>query len=101
MGIPEAINIQITNTTELDQRLDQAVKDLQQAAMLTKKHGILLTRHQPGLYSAALSDKVPFGMTREITNSTHKRALIGVLMNEPQVSHPQPLNLRWSSTLGH
>lgn len=68
MGFPKAIDIQVNNTTELDQRLNQAVTDLQQAAMLTQKHGILLTRHRPGHYSAVLSDKVPFGITKEIIN---------------------------------
>jgi hypothetical protein len=36
--------------------------------MVTGTHGILLTRHKPGHYTAALSDQVPFGMTRELVH---------------------------------
>ncbi|WP_311764355.1 hypothetical protein [Arthrobacter ipis] len=42
------------------------MKELQDLAMLTGTHGILVTRHRPGNYTAALSEQVPFGMTREV-----------------------------------
>jgi hypothetical protein len=63
-----AIDIHATSPHVLEERLEAAVKDLQEAAMLTKAHGILVTRHRPGSYSAALSDKVPFGITREVVH---------------------------------
>jgi hypothetical protein len=44
------------------------VRGLQELAMATGTHGILLTRHKPGHYTAALSDQVPFGMTRELVH---------------------------------
>jgi hypothetical protein len=34
-------------------------------AVRTRKHGILVTRLNPGHYTVSLSDSVPFGLTRE------------------------------------
>lgn len=62
----ECIDIQVDSRRLLDERLNDAVQGLQRVAMLTGTHGILLTRHKPGHYTAALSDQVPFGMTREL-----------------------------------
>ena len=62
----ECIEIQVDSRGLLDERLNDAVQGLQRVAMLTGTHGILLTRHKPGHYTAALSDQVPFGMTREL-----------------------------------
>ena len=62
----ESIEIQVDSRQVLDERLDDAVRGLQQLAMETGTQGILLTRHKAGHYTAALSDQVPFGMTREI-----------------------------------
>jgi hypothetical protein len=64
----ECIEIQVDNRRLLDERLNEAVSGLQRLAMLTGTHGILLTRHSPGHYTAALSDQVPFGMTRELVH---------------------------------
>lgn len=62
---PKTIDIQVNERHILDERLDAAVKCLQEAAMLTGTHGIMVTRNRPGSYTATLSDQVPFGMTRE------------------------------------
>lgn len=62
----ECIEIQVDSRQVLDERLDDAVRGLQQIAMASGTHGILITRHRPGHYTAALSDQVPFGMTREL-----------------------------------
>ena len=62
----QTIDIHVESRSVLDERLDDAVRGLQQLAMETGTHGILLTRHEPGHYTAALSDQVPFGMTREL-----------------------------------
>ncbi|AOT02451.1 hypothetical protein [Arthrobacter sp. U41] len=64
----EHIEIQVDSREVLDERLEDAVRGLQQIAMATGTQGILLTRHKPGHYTAALSDQVPFGMTRELIN---------------------------------
>ncbi|PNH85564.1 hypothetical protein [Arthrobacter sp. AFG20] len=61
----KTIDIQVNERHILDERLDAAVKCLQEAAMLTGTHGIMVTRTRPGSYTATLSDQVPFGMTRE------------------------------------
>ncbi|MFE5837609.1 hypothetical protein [Arthrobacter sp. NPDC056493] len=62
----QTIDIQVHDRKVLDERLDAAVRCLQEAAILTGTHGIMVTRNRPGSYTATLSDKVPFGMTREI-----------------------------------
>jgi hypothetical protein len=62
----QTVEIHVESRKVLDERLDDAVRGLQQLAMETGTHGILLTRHKPGHYTAALSDQVPFGMTREL-----------------------------------
>lgn len=62
----EAIDIHATSRQTLEERLEAAVKHLQETAILTGTHGILVTRHKPGSYTAALSDQVPFGTTREL-----------------------------------
>jgi hypothetical protein len=62
----ECIDIQVTSRPALDQQLDDAVRSLQELAMQSGTHGILITRHAPDRYTAALSDQVPFGMTREL-----------------------------------
>jgi len=60
------IDIQVDDRQILDERLDDAVKCLQETAMVTGTHGIMVTRNRPGSYTATLSDQVPFGMTHEI-----------------------------------
>ena len=62
----ESIEIQVTSRHLLDEQSDAAVRRLQEVALPSGTHGILLTRVAPGRYTAALSDQVPFGMTREL-----------------------------------
>jgi hypothetical protein len=62
---PLAISVQATTPEDRNERLEAAVKELQQAAMVHGRHGILVTRHEPGAYTVALSEDVPFGLTRE------------------------------------
>ncbi|WP_427129231.1 hypothetical protein [Pseudarthrobacter sp. S9] len=64
--VTECIEIHVDSRQILDERLNDAVRGLQQLAMVTGTHGILLTRHTPARYTAALSDQVPFGITREL-----------------------------------
>jgi len=64
----ESIEIRVDSGRLLDERLNDAVLGLQELAMATGTHGILLTRHEPGRYTAALSDQVPFGITRELAS---------------------------------
>lgn len=62
----DSVDIEVTSRSALDERLNEAVRSLQELAMLTGTHGILVSRNAPGHYTAALSNQVPFGMTREI-----------------------------------
>ena len=62
----DSIDIHVTSRRALDERLEAAVKNLQERAMLKGTHGILVARNKPGHYTAALSDQVPFGITREV-----------------------------------
>lgn len=62
----DTIEIHVANRKVLDERLEAAVRGLQQLAMASGTHGILLTRLTAGHYTAALSDEVPFGLTREV-----------------------------------
>jgi hypothetical protein len=66
--VTQTIDIQVDSRHVLDDRLNEAVSGLQRLAMTTGTHGILLTRHKPGHYTAALSDQVPFGTTRELVH---------------------------------
>jgi hypothetical protein len=61
-----SIDIHVTSRRALDERLEAAVKKLQDLAVLTGTHGILVARNKPGHYTAQLSDQVPFGLTREV-----------------------------------
>lgn len=62
----ERINIQATNRPALEEQLNGAIRQLQELAIVTKTHGILLTRHRHNHYTAALTDRVPFGLTHEL-----------------------------------
>jgi hypothetical protein len=63
----ERIDIQANSRRDLDDHLEAALRDLQEAALHTRKRGILITRLLPGHYIAELSDQVPFGITREVS----------------------------------
>ncbi|MBE4718015.1 hypothetical protein [Pseudarthrobacter sp. AB1] len=62
----ECIDIHVTSRRLLDERLEAAVRHLQEIAVLAGTHGILITRNGPGHFTAELSEQVPFGMTREL-----------------------------------
>ena len=63
--VDDAIHIHVTSRQALDEKLEVAVNQLQAVAMRTGTHGILVTRHKPGAYTARLSEQVPFGTTME------------------------------------
>lgn len=64
--LTERIHIKVNSRQDLEDHLEAAVRDLQEAALQAGTCGILVTRHSPGNYTAELSDQVPFGMTREL-----------------------------------
>ena len=61
----ECLEVRITEPGRLNELLDHAEAVLRQAATPDRFAGILVTRHDPGRYTLALSTSVPFGETRE------------------------------------
>lgn len=59
----ESLEVLITDPGRLHELLDNAEIVLRQ--MPQRSRGILVTRHEPGRYTLAFSDTVPFGETRE------------------------------------
>ncbi|MFF1832547.1 hypothetical protein [Paenarthrobacter sp. NPDC058040] len=59
----EKVEVLVTDPWRHDEMLDHAEAVLRQKPQ--RFAGILVTRHQPGRYTLALSDSVPFGETRE------------------------------------
>lgn len=65
MRTTDRIFITVESRELLDEGLNDAVRLLQQRATDSRGPGILVVRHEPGVYSAALSHEVPFGFTYE------------------------------------
>lgn len=59
------LTITATDRESLDRQLDAAVAIARDQAMHEPFRGILVTRHGSAVFTVALSDAVPFGMTRE------------------------------------
>jgi hypothetical protein len=64
----EHLEIRVDSACQIEDRLNSAVEDRQAIATRTRTHGILVTRLNPGHYRVSLSDRVPFGLTREQTH---------------------------------
>ncbi len=54
----------VSDRQSMDSQLDAAVSLAKKHAM-DSRHGILVTRHGVNKFTVALSEAVPFGMTRE------------------------------------
>lgn len=61
----EPVEIRVNSACQIEERLNAAVQHLQAVATSGGTQGILVTRLNPGHYTVSLSDKVPFGLTRE------------------------------------
>ncbi|MEV7133726.1 hypothetical protein AB0N24_12640 [Arthrobacter sp. NPDC093128] len=61
----EMLEVKVDTARQLEERLNAAVRSLQDVAIRTRAQGILVTRLNPGHYTVSLSDSVPFGVTRE------------------------------------
>jgi hypothetical protein len=61
----EHLEVLVTEPGQLHKALDDAEAKLRQVAISLRSAGILVTRHDPGRYTLALSDTVPFGETWE------------------------------------
>lgn len=56
-----------SSRSDLDRLLEEAVETLRARTLSDGRQGILVTRHSYGSFTVALSDAVPFGLTREHT----------------------------------
>jgi len=63
----EATSIELTfaSADEVHDGLETAVNTLIASAMQDRRCGIRVTRREPGAYTVALDDTVPFGETHE------------------------------------
>ena len=61
----ERLEVLVTKADQLYGLLDNAEATLRQMAMIERRAGILVTRHDPVRYTLALNDTVPFGETWE------------------------------------
>ncbi|HKU29452.1 hypothetical protein [Arthrobacter sp. NyZ413] len=59
------IRLSFSSAEEMHDGLDRAVNSLIQNAATDANCGILVTRHEPGSYTVALDESVPFGQTLE------------------------------------
>ncbi|WP_159708894.1 hypothetical protein [Arthrobacter sp. 18067] len=59
----EQVDVMVSEPGRVNELLDEAEAVLRQTPQ--RFAGILVTRHEPGRYTLALSDAVPFGETRE------------------------------------
>ena len=59
------ITVTVTDRASMEHQLDEAVAVAMTRALIERRQGILVTRHSPGSMTVALSEAVPFGLTRE------------------------------------
>jgi hypothetical protein len=50
----------------MDERLNAAVEELKGLALQCRTGGILVTRHESGRFTVAISDTAPFGYTEQL-----------------------------------
>ena len=59
------LTLTVADRQSMDSELDAAVTAAKTHALAEKRHGILVTRHSVDKFTVALSETVPFGLTRE------------------------------------
>lgn len=60
-----SIHLTFSTAEEVHDGLESAVKELIEAAVADGNCGIRVTRHEPGAFTVALDESVPFGETYE------------------------------------
>lgn len=60
-----SIRLSFSTAEEVHDGLESAVQELIEAAVEDGNCGIRVTRHEPGAYTVALDESVPFGETYE------------------------------------
>lgn len=66
LGHDFPLALTVTDRESMDYQLDVAVRAAEQNALMGGRQGILVTRHSMDSFTVALSDAVPFGVTREL-----------------------------------
>lgn len=56
----------VLDRSKLDRQLDAAVDMARAEANQDARHGILVTRQSPAIFTVGLSDDVPYGVTKEM-----------------------------------
>ena len=59
------LTLTVADRPSMDSERDAAVTAAKAHALAEKRHGILVTRHSVDKFTVALSETVPFGLTRE------------------------------------
>jgi hypothetical protein len=59
------LTLTVADRRSMDSELDAAVAAAKAHALAEKRQGILVTRHGVNQFTVALSEAVPFGLTRE------------------------------------
>ena len=59
------LTLTVADRQSMDSELDAAVTAAKAHALAEKRHGIRVTRHSVDKFTVALSETVPFGLTRE------------------------------------
>lgn len=58
------VEVRVDTVSQIEDRLDAAIQHL--LPLTTRsRHGILVTRFNPGHFSICVSEQVPFGLTQE------------------------------------
>ncbi|MFC8040304.1 hypothetical protein ACFUOZ_13210 [Paenarthrobacter sp. NPDC057355] len=65
MTAEREIRLSFSRADEIHDGLEQAVDAMIKNAAADANCGILVTRHEPGTYTVALDESVPFGQTHE------------------------------------
>ncbi|WP_139006256.1 hypothetical protein [Arthrobacter crystallopoietes] len=59
------IEVQVESRAAMDERINAAVEEMKGLALQCRTGGILVTRHEPGRFTVAISDSVPYGYTEQ------------------------------------
>lgn len=62
---PNEFVITAATSAQLELYLSRAIAQVRETAMLERRRGILVTHETPGQFRVSLSNKVPFGLTRQ------------------------------------
>ena len=74
MGFDQLVaDFRVQGRTEMERKLEAAVRAARQQAVVDRTRGILVTRHDFDHFSVSLSPRVPFGFTQELDHACRTR----------------------------